>query len=97
MYNLSQAKAMLKAKSEFLQKEDKDLFGKEFRELIFETSKAHKQSKELYANTVFKDPSSVSRPFWKEKRRIKANSVECIIPQTSNKIISNSKSKAAIR
>ena len=47
MNNLSQAKSMLKTKSELLQKKGKDFFGKEFRDQISETVKAHKQFKEL--------------------------------------------------
>ena len=46
---------MLKNKSDLPQKENKDLFGKEFREQISETVKAHKQSKELLASAIFKD------------------------------------------
>ena len=65
MNNLLQAKSMLKTKSELIQKEDKDLFGKEFLDLISETIKVHKHSKELLASTVFKDPPSVNRTFWK--------------------------------
>ena len=45
---------MLKNKSELLQKENKDLFGKEFCEQISETVKAHKQWKEWLAIAVFK-------------------------------------------
>ena len=44
MKSTIQAKSMLKNKSELLQKENKDLFGKEFREQISETVKAHIQS-----------------------------------------------------
>ena len=39
------AKFMLENKSELLQKENKDLFGKEFHEKISEIVKDHKQSK----------------------------------------------------
>ena len=47
MNNLSQAKSMLKTKSELLKKKDKDLFGKEFHDHISETVKPHNQFKEL--------------------------------------------------
>ena len=53
---------MLKNKSDLLQKENKDLFGKEFREQISETVKVHKQSKELQASAVFKDAANGSQP-----------------------------------
>ena len=46
MNNLSQAKSILKTKSELLQKEDKDLFGKEFWEQMSKTVKALKTSNE---------------------------------------------------
>ena len=65
MKSTVQAKSMLKNKSELLQRENKDLFGKEFREQISETVKAHKQSKELLASAVFKDPASGNLPFRK--------------------------------
>ena len=42
MKSTIQAKSMLKNKSELLQKENKDLFGKEFRDQILETVKPHK-------------------------------------------------------
>ena len=61
-----QAKPLLKNKSELLQKENKDLFGKEFREQISETVKAYKQSKELLASAVFKDAASGNQPFLKD-------------------------------
>ena len=54
---------MLKNKSDLLQKENKDLFGKEFREQISETVKAHKQSKELLASAIFKDAAFESQSF----------------------------------
>ena len=44
MKSIIQAKSMFKNKSELLQKENKDLFGKEFCEQISEIVKAHKQS-----------------------------------------------------
>ena len=40
MNNLSQAKSILKTKFELLQKEDKDLFGKEFHDQISENVRA---------------------------------------------------------
>ena len=63
MKSTIQIKSMLKNKSELLQKENKDLFGKEFREQISETVKAHKQSKELLASAVFKDTATGNQPF----------------------------------
>ena len=69
MKSTIQAKSMLKNKSELLQKENKDLFGKEFREQISETVKAHKQSKELLASIVFKDAASGNQPFRKGTRQ----------------------------
>ena len=42
MKSTIQEKSMLKNKSELLQKENKDLFGKEFREQISEAVKPHK-------------------------------------------------------
>ena len=45
MKSTIQANSMLKYKSELLQKENKYLFDKEFREQISETAKTHKQSK----------------------------------------------------
>ena len=65
MKSTIQAKSMLKNKSELLQKENKDLFGKEFREQISETVKAHKQSKELLASAVFKNSASENQSFSK--------------------------------
>ena len=65
MKSTIQAKSTLKNKSELLQKENKDLFGTEFREQISETVKAHKQSKELLASAVFKDAASGNQPFRK--------------------------------
>ena len=44
MKSTIEAKSMLKNKSELLQKENKGLFGKGFREHISETVKAHIQS-----------------------------------------------------
>ena len=64
-----QARSMLKNKSELLQREKKDLFGKEFREQISETVKAHRQSKELLASIVFKDAASGNQPFRKGTRQ----------------------------
>ena len=60
MNNLLHAKPMLKKKSELLQNKDRDLFGKEYHDQIFETVKAYKQSKELLASIVFKDPPVLS-------------------------------------
>ena len=47
MKSTIKAKSMLKNKSKLLQKENKDIFGEEFREQISETVKPHKQWKEL--------------------------------------------------
>ena len=52
-------------KSELFQKEDKDLFGKEFRDQISESIKVHKHSKQLHASDVFKNPPSGNRQFHK--------------------------------
>ena len=65
MKSTIQIKSMLKNKSELLQKENKDLFGKEFREQILETVKGHKQSKELLASAVFKNAASGNQPYRK--------------------------------
>ena len=65
MESTIQAKSILKNKSELLQKENEDPFGKEFREQISQTVKAHKQSKELAASAVFKDGASGKQPFRK--------------------------------
>ena len=69
MKSIIQAKSTLKNKFELLQKENKDLFDKEFREQISETVKAHKQSKELLASIVFKDAASGNQPFRKGTRQ----------------------------
>ena len=69
MKSTIQAKSMLKNTSELLQKDNKDLFGKEFHEQISETVKAHKQSKELLASIVFKDAASGNQPFRKGTRQ----------------------------
>ena len=66
MESTMQAKSILKNKSELLQKENKDLFGKEFREQISEIVKAHKQSKELSASAVYKDAASGNQPCRKD-------------------------------
>ena len=65
MKSTIQAKSMLKNKSELLQKENKYLFGEEFREQISEAVKAHKQLKELLTSAVFKDAASGKQPFRK--------------------------------
>lgn len=49
---------MLKIKSELLQKDSKDLSGKDLRKQKSEAVKAHKQSKELLASTIFKEVHS---------------------------------------
>ena len=54
---------MLKNKSDLPPKKNKDLFGKEFREQISETVKAHKQSKELLASAIFKDAAFENQSF----------------------------------
>ena len=65
MKSTIQSKSKLKNKSELLQKENEDPFGKEFREQISETVKAHKQSKELLASAVFKNAASENQSLWK--------------------------------
>ena len=60
---------MLKNKSKLLQKENKDLFGKEFHEQIWETLKAHKQSKELLASAVFEAAAFGNQLFQKGPRQ----------------------------
>ena len=65
MKSTIQAKSMFKNKSELLQKENKDLFGKVFCEQISEIVKAHKQSKELLTSAVFKDAASRNQLFRK--------------------------------
>ena len=66
-----QTKSMLKNKCELLQKENKDLFGKEFIAHISETVKVHKQSKKLLASVTFKDIASGYQPFRKTLLPIK--------------------------
>lgn len=58
-----QAKSMLKAKWNLLQKDNKDLYGKDFREQIAQRVTAHRQSKELLSSTIFKDAYGVTLPF----------------------------------
>ena len=83
MKSTTQAKSMLKNKSEILQKENKGLFGKEFREQISETVKVHKQSNKFLAITVFKDAASGNQPFQKDPRQ--ANNIVGgkVLPQTT--------------
>ena len=69
--NLSQAKSMLKTKSYLLQKEDKDLIGREFRDQITETAKAHKQFKEL--NFSQKETEVVSSEIENLMKRLQCN------------------------
>ena len=47
-----QSKQMLREDSELLQKSDKNLFGKKFRENIWHTSKSKKQTLEMLSNTL---------------------------------------------
>ena len=56
---------MFENKSELLQKEYKDLFGKEFHEKISEIVKDHKQSKQLLASAIFKDLAGGNQLFQK--------------------------------
>lgn len=58
-----QAKSMLKAKWNLLQKDNKDLYGKDFPEQIAQRVTAHRQSKELLSSTIFKDAYGVTLPF----------------------------------
>ena len=83
MKSTIQAKSMLKNKSELLQKENKDLFGKEFREQISETVKAYKQSKELLASGVFKDTASGNQPFRKGPPPSKQNRGGKVLTKTT--------------
>ena len=61
MNSSSQAKSILKMKSDLFEKDNKDLSGKDFREPISGTVKANKQSKKLLPNTVFKEAHGVTR------------------------------------
>ena len=48
LMNPAEVKSMLKEKASLLQQDDKNLFGKQFREHLTETIKAKKQSKEIF-------------------------------------------------
>ena len=74
---------MLKNKSELLQKENKDLFGKEFREQISETVNGHKQSKELLASAVFKDTATGNQFFRKGPLLRKRHSQGGVLTKTT--------------
>ena len=63
MNSSTQAKSIMKTKSDLFQKDNKDLFGKDFGEQISETLKTYKNSKELLASTVFKEAHGVTRLF----------------------------------
>ena len=66
MKSITQAKFMLKNKSELLRKENKGLLAKRFMSRCHETVKAHKQSKELLASAGFKNGASGKQHFWED-------------------------------
>ena len=83
MKSTTQAKSMLKNKSEILHKENKGLFGKEFREQIPETVKVHKQSNKFLASAAFKDAASGNQPFRKDPRQANNIAGGKVLPQTT--------------
>ena len=62
--NINHEKLLLRTKSELLERKNKDLFLKKFREKASETVKAYKQFKELLTSAVFEDLQHVNWHFW---------------------------------